>query len=127
VDGGAKPGGGVDKGTLLRLLGLARRAGRVACGFDAVAQLVARGNRPLVIVATDASPGQREKILRMGPVRGFWTDRLDRGELAQAVGRHDLVVAALDHRDFLRGLGVGGDGRKTPQARRRKKRPSGGR
>ncbi len=100
-------GTGVDKAKLLSLLGLARRAGRVVCGFDAVAQLVAKGKRPLVIVATDASPGQRDKILRMGPVRGFWTDRVTREELAGAMGRKELIVVALDHREFLRGLGFG--------------------
>ncbi|MBC8422699.1 ribosomal L7Ae/L30e/S12e/Gadd45 family protein [bacterium] len=110
-------GSDVDKGKLLGLLGLARRAGRVVCGFDAVARLVAKGKRPLVIVATDASPGQRDKILRMGPVRGFWTDRLTRDELAGAMGRKELIVVALDHRDFLRGLGFGKNGKAPRTAR----------
>jgi len=107
----------VDKGTLLRLLGLARRAGRVSCGFDAVAQRVARGRRPLVIVAVDASPGQREKILRMGPVRAFWTDRLTRDEMAAALGRKELVVAALDDPHFLEGLGCGRNCRRDREKR----------
>ena len=96
----------VDKKTLLGLLGLARRAGKVAVGFDAVAKLIAKGRKPLVIVASDVSPGQREKIMRLEPVREFWTDRVGRDELAPALGRKELVVAALDDPDFLRGLGL---------------------
>ncbi|MBU0742802.1 ribosomal L7Ae/L30e/S12e/Gadd45 family protein [bacterium] len=119
-------GAGVDKSTLLKLLGLAHRAGRVACGFDAVAQLVARGRRPLVIVATDASPGQRDKILRLRPVREFWTDRLTRDELAPALGRKELIVVALADPDFLRGLGSGKSGKRPRKARGARRRPSDG-
>lgn len=106
----------VDKAALLKLLGLARRAGRLATGFDAVAKLVARGRKPLVVIATDASPGQTKKIMRLSPVRAFWTDAVGRDELAAALGRKELVVVALDAPDFLRGLGLGRD-RKGPGRR----------
>ena len=117
---------GVDKSTLLKLLGLARRAGCVTCGFDAVAKQVAKGRRPLVIVATDAGPSQREKILRLRPVREFWTDRLTRDELAPALGRKELVVVALDDPNFLRGLGIGKSRKRPRRARGAGRRPSGG-
>ncbi|MBC8425735.1 ribosomal L7Ae/L30e/S12e/Gadd45 family protein [bacterium] len=100
-----------DKQALLRMLGLARRAGRLAVGNDAVTKMVAKGKSPPVIIATDVSPKQRERIMRLQPVRTFWTDKLDRDELASALGRKELVVAALDDPDFLRGLGLG-SGRK---------------
>ncbi len=115
---------GIDKSKLLKLLGLARRAGRVACGFKAVAQLVARGRRPLVIVAVDASPGQRDRILRMQPVREFWTDCLTRDELAPALGRKELIVVALDDQAFLRGLGVGKSGKRSRPTRKVGRRTS---
>ena len=38
---------------LLGLLGLARRAGRLALGFSAVEKMVHRGEKPLVITASD--------------------------------------------------------------------------
>ncbi len=96
----------MDATALLNMLGLARRAGRLAAGFDAVAQMVARGRSPLVVIAADASPGQKKKIMRLSPVRAFWTDVVGRDELAAALGRKELVVVALDDPDFLGGLGL---------------------
>ena len=109
----------VDGPQLLKILGLARRAGRLAVGFDAVAQLVERGRRPLVVVAADVGPSQKKKIMRLKPVRGFWADRVGRDELAAALGSKELAVVALDDPDFLRGLGWGrghdGPGRRRPE------------
>ncbi len=116
----------MDKTTLLRLLGLARRARRLAAGHDAVVRMVAKGKRPLVIVATDTSPGQRAKIMRLEPVRAFWMDRLSRDELADALGRKELVIVALDDPDFLRGLGLDMERKRSGRPRWNQK-PSEGR
>jgi len=100
------------------MLGLARRAGRLAVGYDTVAKMVAKGKTPLVIIATDVSPKQRERIMRLQPVRAFWTDKLGRDELASALGRKELVVAALDDPDFLRGLGLDSGRKRSGRPRR---------
>lgn len=111
---------------LLRMLGLALRAGRLAVGSERVARMVARGKRPLVVIAADASPRQREKIMALAPVRDVWADRVDREGLARALGRDDLTVVALDDPDFLRGLGVDRKGAAGGKARRRERRRAGG-
>lgn len=89
---------------LLGLLGLARRAGKLAVGFRAVEQLVRRGDKPLVIVARDAGTAQKGKISGWSPLRGLVDDVLDRGPLAQAMGRDQLVVVGLTDAGFIKGI-----------------------
>ena len=89
---------------LLGLLGLARRAGKLAVGFSAVEQLVKRGERPLVIVARDAGAGQRARIGRWEPVRGLVDDAVDAADLAEALGRGKLSVVGLTDPGFVQGI-----------------------
>ena len=46
------------------LLGLARRAGGVATGTGAVREAIRDGSARLVLIASDASPAQIEKVRR---------------------------------------------------------------
>jgi ribosomal protein L7Ae-like RNA K-turn-binding protein len=103
---------------LLGLLGLACRAGRLALGARAVTAMVSEGRRPLVIVARDAGASQRERLLRLAPVRRLLADAVDRQQLARALGRRELAVVAVADPDFVRGIegierldGGGEDGR----------------
>ena len=88
----------------LGLLGLARRAGKLALGATAVEQMVAREMRPVVVVARDAGAGQRRRMLGLRPVRGHVAHLLDREQLAQRLGRQELVVVAVADMGFVRGL-----------------------
>ena len=47
---------------VLGLLGLARRAGRLAMGATAVEKLVRHGRPPVVIIARDAGENQRRRF-----------------------------------------------------------------
>ena len=93
-----------DKEKLLGLLGLARRAGKLAVGFRAVESLVKRGDRPLVIFARDIGASQRNKVLGWEPVRGFLGDVLTKEEMARTLGREQLVVVGLNDPGFLKGI-----------------------
>jgi ribosomal protein L7Ae-like RNA K-turn-binding protein len=86
------------------LLGLARKAGKLALGASAVEQLVERGERPVVVLATDAGQALRRRIDRLAPVRGKLADQISRSELAAACGRRDLAVVAVADRGFARGI-----------------------
>jgi ribosomal protein L7Ae-like RNA K-turn-binding protein len=102
-----------DAEKLLGLLGLARRAGRLAVGFSAVEQMVRRGEAPLVVVATDAGASQLGKIRRWDNLRGLVDDALTAAELARAMGRDKLVVVGVSDPGFIKGiqkLVVGGTG-----------------
>ena len=88
----------------LALLGLARKAGRLAVGATAVAKLVRQGANPVVVLAGDAGAGLKRRVLRMRPVRGFVIGLVNRRDLAERLGRGDLAVVAVTDRGFVRGL-----------------------
>ncbi len=96
--------GTVDGQKLLALLGLARRAGRLAVGFSAVETIVRRGEAPLVILATDIGASQKNKVSRWEPLRGLLTDVLTGEELAQAMGREKLSVVGVSDAGFVKGI-----------------------
>ena len=89
---------------LLNLLGLARRAGRLAVGFSAVERLVKRGERPLIVVARDIGAAQREKVRRWQPVAGCVEDIVTSAELADRLGRQKLAVVGVSDPGFVKGI-----------------------
>lgn len=88
------------------LLGLARRAGAIVAGTDAVRTAV-KGNRVhLVVFAADAAPGQVGKVegvLRHHPLPVRWAP--DRVALGAAVGSGPLTVLAVSEPSFAETLG----------------------
>lgn len=89
---------------LLGLLGLAQKAGQLAVGATAVANLIRRGRRPLVVVARDAGAAQRRRYLAWRPVHGFVAELVTRSDLATALGRRDLAVVAVGEAGFVAGI-----------------------
>lgn len=89
---------------LIGLLGLARRAGQLAVGTTAVEKLVRRGERPLVVLATDAGAALVQRVERWDPLRGVVTGAVTGAELATAFGREKLSVVGTAAPDFIRGI-----------------------
>ena len=89
---------------LLALLGLARRAGRLAVGATAVEKMVKSGARPIVVMARDAGASQKSRCRRWQPLRGLVGETLTREDLARQFGRQDLVVVAVSDPGFVMGL-----------------------
>ncbi len=89
---------------ILGLLGLAHRAGRVAVGYGAVAAMVSRGRRPVVLVGKDAGGDVRSKARRLDPVKRLVDDILECEDLARAMGRNRLSIVAVSAPDFVAGL-----------------------
>jgi ribosomal protein L7Ae-like RNA K-turn-binding protein len=82
----------------LALLGLAHRAGQISFGFDKVAASVRDGKTALLILASDAAEGSRDKMrsaLKTGNYRAEMVELFDRDELSLALGRENVVHAAL--------------------------------
>jgi len=135
--GGAAP---VDAERLLGLLGLARRAGKLAMGISAVEQSVRRGEKPLIIVARDMGAAQKGKVVRLEPVRGLVDDVVVGADLAAALGREKLTVVSVADMGFVKGIeklgagspGVTGPGgapagrKRTGVARRDRRKPDRG-
>jgi ribosomal protein L7Ae-like RNA K-turn-binding protein len=88
---------------LLGLLGIARRAGKLVTGFDAVVKSLDEGTAALVIVSGGASPRT---------IRNIKTACENRAELifvgsgpeklGHAVGRKKTAVAALTDKGFVK-------------------------
>jgi len=79
-----------------QLLGLARRAGAVAHGTEAVREAIRSGEAELVVVAADASPAQLEKVLRTLGNRPIPHASLgDRAALGVAVGVAPVSAVAV--------------------------------
>lgn len=75
-------------------LGIARRAGAVVAGFDAVAAALAAQRVAVWIAAADAAADGRAKLA--GKARGLAAvDWLTRDELSLALGRENVVHAAV--------------------------------
>ncbi len=95
---------GADPDRVLGLLGLARRAGRLALGLTAVTIMVRRGRAPLVLTAADAGDSLRQKLARLEPAPRMADLPCGREDLGRALGRSDLAVVAVDDRGFVKGL-----------------------
>jgi uncharacterized protein len=78
----------------LDLIGLARRAGQVVTGHDQVEAALRAGRVALLLAARDGAAAGRRRLRALAPelplLCGF-----DRGELGGALGRDEVVHAAL--------------------------------
>jgi len=85
----------------LRLLGLARRAGAVAPGTEAVRRAIREGEAHLILMAGDASSVQMDKIrttLHEKPIPQVILG--DRNTLGAAVGLATLSAVAVTNRSL---------------------------
>jgi ribosomal protein L7Ae-like RNA K-turn-binding protein len=87
---------------LLGMLGLARRAGRLTYGFDAVLKDIAGGKAEVVMLTADAAPRTVKNIEEA--CKSFGTDVFlvpcDKLALGHAIGRGETAVAAVTDKAF---------------------------
>ncbi len=83
---------------VLRLLGLAARAGAILPGTERVREAARAGDARLVVVAGDASGNTRDKLIPLLQARRVpYALACDRARLGEAVGRAPLgAVAVVD-------------------------------
>lgn len=85
----------------LGILGLARRAGAVVHGTEAARRVVRDGSARLVLVASDASEVQRQKLLRLLSHRDVpWVEAGTRQELGKAIGNAPVAAIAIMEDSF---------------------------
>ncbi|MDQ3556759.1 MAG: L7Ae/L30e/S12e/Gadd45 family ribosomal protein [Gemmatimonadota bacterium] len=88
---------------VLEMLGLAARAGALVTGTDAVRRSVREGAVQVVLLATDASPTQRQKLLPLLQARGVESLlRFSRERLGAAVGRGAVSAVGVCNEGFAR-------------------------
>lgn len=91
---------------LAGLVGLARRAGRLTAGSDAVKALLAAGKAQAVLLAQDVSP-KTEKEMRFAAKGAvpFLTVGLSKDEIGHAIGSQKPVgVVATEDKGFAGAL-----------------------
>ncbi len=89
----------------MALLGLARRAGALACGTGSTKRAVKEGRARLVLFAQDASDTQLDKVTKL--LRHVRTPRATFGTreaLGSAVGSAPVSAVAVTDREFAKEL-----------------------
>jgi predicted RNA-binding protein YlxR (DUF448 family)/ribosomal protein L30E len=81
-------------GRTLDCLGLARRAGQVAVGFEQVRACLRSSSAAVLIAAADSAPDGRGKLHRLAPDLPVIT-AFSRAELGAALGRDGVVHVAV--------------------------------
>ena len=84
----------------LRLLGLAKRAGKLVCGSDAVKGAAERSC--LIVLAGDAGQNVRREAERYG--KQIIELPYTKEELGHAVGRAGCAIAAVTDKEFGQGI-----------------------
>jgi predicted RNA-binding protein YlxR (DUF448 family)/ribosomal protein L30E len=87
----------------LACLGLARRAGEVAIGFDQVRACLRSSSAAVLIAAADGAADGRRKLRRLAPDLPVIT-AFSRAELGAALGREAVVHAAVAEGGLARRL-----------------------
>lgn len=95
----------VPEKALLDLLGLAARSGSVVMGTDLVRRSARQGKVVGVLLAADASPTQRNKLVPLLDARGVgYRVLLLRDQLGNALGRGPVSAVGLTNESFWRRL-----------------------
>lgn len=85
----------------LRLLGLAKRAGRVAQGEDMTQEAVAGHKARLLLLAEDAAPGTVRRVRTLAGERvAVMKLPCDKAQLGAALGRDTCAVCAVTDLGF---------------------------
>lgn len=83
---------------ILQLLGLARRAGKISLGFDAVQESIVKKKSHLVIVAGDISQRTRSAVVRTAQQNTIAVilSEIPMKELGTAVGKLTGIISVND-------------------------------
>lgn len=92
------------KNAVLKLLGLAQRAGALRLGATAVARAMREEAPGIVLLARDAGQDLVGKLQRAPGESRLVTDLLDAAELADRFGRERLSVVSVHKPGFVDGL-----------------------
>ena len=90
---------------LLALLGLGERGGRVVIGVDGTRAVLQRGDCAVVVLASDASPRAKDKVVALAAGKGVVViPGPTADELGARLGRPPVHVVAVRDRALAAGL-----------------------
>ena len=89
--------------SILSILGLAQRAGKLVSGEDAVEAAIRRGKVHLLIIADDASKNTQKKFQNMAEYRqmdvAVWGEK---EQLGMAIGKARRAIIGVTDRGFAK-------------------------
>ena len=89
----------------IRLIGLANRAGKVQAGTFVTEKLIREGKAPFVVVASDGSEKQREKIINL--IEKNKVDYIILGtkdDLGKILGKSETISLVITDTNFINGI-----------------------
>lgn len=90
---------------ILNLLHMCRKAGKLACGFDACERSCLNGQSKLLLVASDLANNQKESIrLLAESCHVKWAKTGTKERLGSAFKIRDLGVVSVDDQNFANGI-----------------------
>lgn len=92
---------------LLSLLGFAARARKLTCGADLCRDAIRRGQTIITIVAADASPNTKKRIIDACKYYGseMCIPALSSAELSKQIGKiGDIAVIGVTDKNFANGI-----------------------
>jgi ribosomal protein L7Ae-like RNA K-turn-binding protein len=89
-------------GKLTGMIGLARRAGKLTFGFDAVLQDIETGKAKAILLSSDAAERTAGKIKAAGERKksNLAVIPLTKVQLGLAIGRDDTAVVSINDKSF---------------------------
>lgn len=85
------------------MMGIARRSGNIAFGFEQLKQQILKGQIVLVIVAMETSEGTKKKILSLCEDTGTkWIVYGNKDELSHAIGQVNKTVFGITNKNMAR-------------------------
>ena len=89
----------------LRLIGLAARAGQIRCGTFITEKLIKENKAPLVIIASDGSEKQTEKIIGLCKKNATEYEVMStKEELGNILGRDEVLCLVVSDVNFINGI-----------------------
>lgn len=89
---------------LLSMLGIARRAGKIAMGFDAAAEAMHKGEARLLVLAADLSERTERAVRRIAEETNtpVMPSDFDMDRMGDAVGRRKTGIIAINDSGFAK-------------------------
>ena len=95
----------IRKDKRLNLIGLAMRAGKIRCGTFITEKLIRENNAPLVIIASDGSEKQKEKIISLAEKNNTeYITMSTKEELGAILGREEALCMVVTDINFINGI-----------------------
>ena len=91
------------KNNIYRLLGLARRAGKVSFGSEACIDAIERNKAKLVIIAEDASEKTKKNFEELCKKRNVVIKKIGTtDELSKSIGQNNKVIVVVRDENFAK-------------------------